>query len=51
VLQPIVKFLVVAEVKTALLEFPLEVPVSLSDEEEAGILVFDGRNYINPIFR
>ena len=33
-IHPVVEFLVVAEIKTFLLQFPLEVPVGLGDEPE-----------------
>src|SRR3954465_10245881 len=51
VLQPVVEFLVVAEIKTLLLEFPLQVPICLSDKEETRMLLLGGRDRINPIFR
>src|SRR5262245_24014018 len=51
VLHAIVKLFVVAEVETAMLELPLQVPVSLGDEQEAGKTALDGRDHVNPVFR
>ena len=42
--QPVIKFLVVAVVKTLLLQFLLEISVSLGDEPELWILPFDRRD-------
>ncbi len=38
VLEPIVEFLVIAEVESFLLKIPLETPVSLSNKQEARVL-------------
>ena len=38
VLQSVVELLVVAEVETLLLEFPLQIPVGLGNKEKAGML-------------
>src|SRR5215468_3876276 len=51
VLHPIVQLLVVAEVKTLLLEFPLQFPVSLGDKQKSRMLPFDGSDDLNPILR
>ena len=38
VFEPIVKFLVIAEVETLLLKLPLQIPISLGNKEKSGKL-------------
>ena len=49
-LQAVVEPLVVTKVEALLLQLPLEVPVSFGNKEEVGIVFFDGRNQIAPVF-
>src|SRR6266404_2359616 len=51
VLQAVIELLVVAEVESLLLKLPLQVPISLGNEEEAGMRFFDGGDHINPVLR
>src|SRR5260370_3436217 len=47
VLHPVIEFLVVAEIKALLLQFPLKVPVGFGDEPELSVLSLD-RGYHRP---
>jgi hypothetical protein len=51
VFHPIVKLLVVAKVEALLLEFPLQVPISLGDKQKSGISALNGGDHIDPILR
>ena len=50
-LQPIKEFLVITEIESLLLQFPLQVPIGLGSEDEPAMLFLDGRNHINPVLR
>ena len=47
--QAIVKLFVVTKIEALLLKFPFQVPISLSDEQEAFVLLLDSRDHVNPI--
>src|ERR1700738_4166601 len=49
VFHPIIESLVVAAIKTLLLQFPLEVPVCLGDEPELPMPSFDRRDHRRPV--
>src|SRR6266481_6721571 len=51
VLQAVIELLVVAEVETLLLKLPLQVPISLGNEEEAGMPFLDDGDHIKPVLR
>ena len=48
--EAVVEPLVVAGVEALLLERPLEIPVGLGEEEEAGMRLTDGRDHRRPVF-
>ena len=50
VFQPVVEPLVIAEIESLLLEFPLQVPICFGNKEEAGMLFLYCRYHIRPIF-
>ena len=45
-LHAVVEFLVVAEIKALLLQFPLQIPVGFGDELELGRLRFDRGDHV-----
>ena len=49
VFEAVIETLVVAIVKSLLLQFPLQVPVSLRNKPEIGVLLFNGLNYPGPV--
>src|SRR5208282_4740305 len=49
-LQAIIEPLVVAEAEPLLLQLPLQVPVSLGNEEEVRLRSLDGKDHVAPVF-
>ena len=49
VLKPIVELLVLAEIKTLLLQLPLQIPIGLSNEKETWMLLLNCPDHVDPV--
>ena len=49
VFKPVIERLVVTHVESLLVKLPLQAPIGFGNEEEAGMRLLDGGDYIDPV--